>query len=426
MKSKIILTVIIVAVLMGLVLPLNAIAFKSGMPVNPHNFQYWIRYKQSSTQTSTQFIWSAEPLYFDGAGVRCNGEVDHYFASSDTAAWTNLNFYTPSYYNPTQMYQIYEANYSIGSYVYEGAEIVIPEQINYTFYPDIHFTYYGLMTSEIAVVVSFMGANNQTSQYIVPAESIDYTVDGQGFIPSAEIPWGINGTNTVEIKSADLETQYDVQPVVIDSTQSVAVVTGIEDGASYDKPPSLTVKKSEYPDLVALYVNGEKYREFKEATKSYLLMRDYIDNLKVGQNSIVLRNETTSTNIQTVDFTMKRGSVDANGNFVPDGGSDNGGSALQELEGVIPQKSGPDASVIDWIKYVGLMIDYVFNIVIATLKDFASQVGSLLSSLFDMIRPVITFVQIMFQALPSPLVTGIMAVFVLGCVLAIIKMIRGA
>ncbi len=129
-----------------------------------------------------------------------------------------------------------------------------------------------------------------------------------------------------------------------------------------------------------------------------------------------------------VNFTRLEGFIDEDG----DGLDDRTGNTYvpeRQIDPIVdiekPEKPGEDANVIEWLKYLGKYIGYIFEVFINSISNFAKNVVSGIGSILGLAEPMFSFISQFFSSMPIEIRTAIIAMFSVSVFLVIMKMIRG-
>lgn len=91
----------------------------------------------------------------------------------------------------------------------------------------------------------------------------------------------------------------------------------------------------------------------------------------------------------------------------------------------VPEKPGEDGNAIDWLKYLGEYVGYIFQVLITSIGNFAKNVVSGVGSVLSLADPMFSFISQFFSSMPIEIKTAILAMFSVSVFLVIMKMIRG-
>jgi hypothetical protein len=130
----------------------------------------------------------------------------------------------------------------------------------------------------------------------------------------------------------------------------------------------------------------------------------------------------------SVEFKRLAGFIDADG----DGKDDRTGrtSGIRRSSDDIvtidkPEKPGDEANAIDWLKYLGEYVGYIFEVFLNSISNFAKNVVSGIGSILGLAEPMFGFIGQFFSSMPVEIRTGFIAMFSVSVFLVIMKMIRG-
>lgn len=413
------------------------------MPNNTYNLPYYVL-QEHSNGTSWRVIYTANKMEVVGGNIWVgNGEVSLCLSDNDGTSWTYPTHSMTGITAGNTGYTIVSANYDVGTFVAPKATIQYPLDLaSYTEYKEIWFELEDVTINEIEVKVTYIGADGYDyPQFINPSDIIFDNTLQYYVIVADKIPYGI-GVNKIAIqKASDHSLLDEIWVTYTKAHLPECKIVGLTNNANYQYPPSISINKVKYPDVVSLYVNDERYASYYDVTKTYYLYSSWQANLKLGTNEIRLYNENTEEDIETYTINVVRGFIDENGTYFqhdpndPDsgfggfgggGGGDTGvPSAWDQLTENPPEKPPEGSDLITWLAYIGNTIAWVFEIAITAIAEFGKGLGNALTSLLSIFTPVLAFLSMIFNALPEPLAVGLFALFTVGVVLAIYKIIRG-
>lgn len=197
------------------------------------------------------------------------------------------------------------------------------------------------------------------------------------------------------------------------------------------------IKSIEYK----FYVNGEKKNILKKLNEAFLPLsvNDCTTHIlsfeilvPVGENLceiIYYNDEGFEIGKGSVEFERLAGFIDADG----DGKDDRTGRtsgirrSSDDIDSNIdkPIKPDDDATAIDWLKYLGEYIGYIFEVLINSISNFAKNVVSGVGSVLSLAEPMFGFINQFFSSMPVEIRTAILAMFSVSAFIVIMKMIRG-
>lgn len=91
----------------------------------------------------------------------------------------------------------------------------------------------------------------------------------------------------------------------------------------------------------------------------------------------------------------------------------------------LPEQPGDDSDIFGWLSYIGKAIGAVFGMLISAIGGFVTGLAETLSNLVGIVTPASSLLGSIFGSFPSAMLAGIVAVFTVRVVMAIISAIRG-
>lgn len=151
------------------------------------------------------------------------------------------------------------------------------------------------------------------------------------------------------------------------------------------------------------------------------LLKVFARPVPVGKHTInvVLNGQTL-----TREFERLGGVVDEDG----DGIDDRTGLPItpdKPSESVGMPTAPTDGDIVSWLKYIGSLIAWVFTAPVKLLKDLATFLGGLVTTLTGTVGEFNSFISVFFGFLPAPLMALFTALFASIIILGIIRLVRG-
>lgn len=306
--------------------------------------------------------------------------------------------------------------------------------------------------------------------YIGPTGSIRatddwYTVrlDGSTWVDYSDGHRDINITNYADSTENFL---HCTATIYTDSTLTTVARAPDTDNPYISASVAIPLPPDGYIDNSWLYVFWV-YAEFEGITSAFdvdlmqvkcMVNGDWIRDLelyyKVVSNTVSLSGDTWVNQIQieiempvgvnvlsvqywydgvmvveaTKGITRLSGFVDEDGDGLDDrtGKTDNSVKPVYEdSEDIeIPEKP-EDGDVLAWIRYIGEMIDYIFDMIFGAIKNFAIGVADGMRAILGIAQPMFSFMRQFFESFPPVMSAGIIALVTVATVLGILKLIRG-
>lgn len=179
-----------------------------------------------------------------------------------------------------------------------------------------------------------------------------------------------------------------------------------------------------FGDLYAELISNTFYETNGKAT----IQLQYEVELPVGENivSVEYFYDDEMVASDNVGITRVSGFVDVNGDGIDDrtGQPDSSERPTEEIINQVPQK--PDeGGILEWLVYVGQLLGYIMEMVLSSIKEFASSAFDGLQTILRLVEPMFSFVEQFFASMPAPILSAIIALVTVSTILGIIKLIRG-
>ena len=262
-----------------------------------------------------------------------------------------------------------------------------------------------------------------------------------------DIPFGFYNYETQKLES--LDEGYFFRRTDLDFLADVNIVTppsGVHDTLSemlfnisteFNKLlTSDEIKSIDYK----FYINGDKKNILKKLNEAFLPLsvKDRSTHIlsfeimvPIGENFceiIYYNDEGIEIGYGSVEFERLAGFIDADGDGKDDRtGRTSGIRYSREDIATIdkPIKPDDDATAIDWLKYLGEYVGYIFEVFLNSISNFAKNVVSGIGSILGLAEPMFGFIGQFFSSMPVEIRTGFIAMFSVSAFLVIMKMIRG-